>query len=846
MLDKLLNRIKNGQDSDTEMVTPDNLPAFITDAARHPALLAQLDEALAKSQLSAPKILKTSSSNLLQALMDQDVDLRHQFLMSAFKLKPKNDWYEQVARVNLIGKLIAATPVEHKDYVLEILSAIRTFAANSYHYWSFLTKLLVKELENHTVENSLDPEISKMLSTWHYAGNYFSPTKEYKEFLRRIEALISQFTEKDILGTLLPSLGLRDLTNTSEQLRSWISTAPEHSQQVANWLLGCVQESGKTKPTDKWLKTIGLTLKDYPETALARQVCDLLDAMTADIKLLHKLPPDMHYSKAVYVPEWGCAVAWYASYYLGHHAEIRLALDQLANYSLKKYPGVGPLAAKLGNACLRSFAYMRGMEGISLLFRYKAKASNRNVIKLTETLLNEAAERQQMSRSDLEDLSVPPFGLDAKQCRTETFDEYQATLSIRDQTEAVLTWQVVNGKAMKSVPSAIKETYKTEIKQLQLAQKELQNVLKAQSSRIENAYLQQRSWRFGDFTTRYVQHPVLRTLAARLIWRFEEGAQQGDGIFFEGRWVDRNGQALEWLSDKTRVQLWHPLGNNPDAVLQWREWLMAQGITQPFKQAYREIYLVTPPELRTNSYSNRFAAHIIRQHQFSAIAGQRDWHYTLQGQWDSHNTPYRLLPNWNYKIEFWVEPMGDAAPVSDSGVYVYINTDQVRFYHGGRLVNMPEVPPILFSELMRDVDLFVGVCSIGNDPNWQDSGEHNRFDNYWRSYAFSEELAESGKMRRAALERLIPRLKIGPQCQFTDKYLVVKGKKHTYKIHCGSGNILMSPNDQYLCIVPDSSSKPTSVYLPFEGDRMLSIIISKALMLAEDDKITDTTILRQL
>jgi hypothetical protein len=846
VLDKLLNRIKNGQLSDTEMVTPENLPAFITETGHHTAIQAQLIEDLAASQLIRPKLLKNDSSNLLPVLMKQEASVRHQFLMSAFKFKTAQNWYEQIALVNLIGKLVASTPVENKNYVLEILSAIRTFTANSHIDWLFLSKLLVKELEDHSAENTLDPDVCKMLSTWHYAGNYFTPTKEYKEFLRRIEALISQVTEKDILGTLLPSLGLRDLSNTREQLITWISTAPEHSQQVANWLLSCVQESGKTKPTDKWLKTIGLTLKDYPETALARQVCDLLDAITTDIKLLHKLPPDIHYRKGVDVPEWGCGVAWYASYYLGHHAEIRLAIDQLANYSLKKYPGVGPLAAKLGNACLRSFAYMQGMEGISLLFRYKAKASNRNVIKLTETLLNEAAERQQMSRSDLEDLSVPQFGLDEIQRRTETFDEYGATLSIRNQTEAVLEWQAANGKAMKSVPSAIKETYKSEIKQLQLAQKELQTVLKAQSSRIENAYLQQRSWRFSDFTTRYVQHPVLRTLAARLIWRFEEGAQQGDGIFWEGRWVDRNGQPLEWLSDKTTVQLWHPLGNNPDVVLQWREWLMAQGITQPFKQAYREIYIVTPPELRTNSYSNRFAAHIIRQHQFSAIAGQRDWHYTLQGQWDSHNTPYRLLPNWNYKIEFWVEPMGDATPVSDSGVYVYINTDQVRFYHGGRLVNMPDVPPILFSELMRDVDLFVGVCSIGNDPSWQDSGEHNRFDNYWRSYAFSEELAESGKIRRAALERLIPRLKIGPQCHFTDKYLVVKGKKHTYKIHCGSGNILMSPNDQYLCIVPDSSSKPSSVYLPFEGDRMLSIIISKALMLAEDDKITDTTILRQL
>ena len=53
-------------------------------------------------------------------------------------------------------------------------------------------------------------------------------------------------------------------------------------------------------------------------------------------------------------------------------------------------------------------------------------------------------------------------------------------------------------------------------------------------------------------------------------------------------------------------------------------------------------------------------------------------------------------------------------------------------------------------------------------------------------------------------------------------------------------------NDQYLCIVPNSSMEGTNVNLPFEGDRMLAVILSKAFMLAEDTKITDMTITRQI
>ncbi|WP_345152974.1 hypothetical protein, partial [Nonomuraea rubra] len=61
----------------------------------------------------------------------------------------------------------------------------------------------------------------------------------------------------------------------------------------------------------------------------------------------------------------------------------------------------------------------------------------------------------------------------------------------------------------------------------------------------------------------------------------------------------------------------------------------------------------------------------------------------------------------------------------------------------------------------------------------------------------------------------------------------------------GSGNILMEPNDAYLCIVPGGGGD--QVFLPFEEDGgMLSVILSKAFLLAADTAITDPSITRQL
>ncbi len=159
---------------------------------------------------------------------------------------------------------------------------------------------------------------------------------------------------------------------------------------------------------------------------------------------------------------------------------------------------------------------------------------------------------------------------------------------------------------------------------------------------------------------------------------------------------------------------------------------------------------------------------------------------------------------------------------------------------------LDQVPPLVFSEILRDVDLFVGVASVGNDPNWADGGPGGQYRDYWQSYSFGE-LSATAQTRKALLERLIPRLKIADRCTLADRFLIVRGSIRTYKIHLGSGNILMAPNDQYLCIVPkQTTANGERVHLPFEGDGTLSIILSKAFLLADDMKITDPTITSQL
>src|SRR5205807_5813130 len=114
------------------------------------------------------------------------------------------------------------------------------------------------------------------------------------------------------------------------------------------------------------------------------------------------------------------------------------------------------------------------------------------------------------------------------------------------------------------------------------------------------------------------------------------------------------------LPGDAEVELWHPIGRPMHDVISWRTWLERHEVRQPFKQAHREVYLLTDAERRTATYSNRFAAHILRQHQFNALCAARGWNNQLRLLVDAEFPPAtRLLPAWDLRAEFWIEGIGD-------------------------------------------------------------------------------------------------------------------------------------------------------------------------------------------
>ena len=143
----------------------------------------------------------------------------------------------------------------------------------------------------------------------------------------------------------------------------------------------------------------------------------------------------------------------------------------------------------------------------------------------------------------------------------------------------------------------------------------------------------------------------------------------------------------------------------------------------------------------------------------------------------------------------------------------------------GEVIPLKDVDPVLFSETMRDLDLAVSTAYVGGvDPETSHS---------------------TVEMRIAIAAELVKLLKLD-NVYFTERHARISGKLAEYSVHMGSG-VVHAMEKGMIPILPVQSQHRGRVFLPFaDEDPKTAEIMSKIILLSEDKKIKDPTILDML
>ncbi len=388
-----------------------------------------------------------------------------------------------------------------------------------------------------------------------------------------------------------------------------------------------------------------------------------------------------------------------------------------------------------------------------------------------------------------------------------------------------------NGKQLKSLPSRLgKNPYVLKVKD---AHKKLKDQYVRTKKMMEES-MEGGDWFTAEEVLGLFKNPVVKAILEPLVFVREDRKNPPEPDFagfacpdpseaFDGQALAAgnlnlrawDGQTLS-LAPEDRLRVAHPLDLYKSG--QWHEYqkyLFDHQICQPFKQVFRELYVKLPEELGLKA-SRMFAGNQIQpQKTVGCLRGRRwvaDYEDGLQKIYYKENIIARI-----YALADWFSPSDVEAPTLEWVEF----SDRKTFMP----LTIEQVPDLIYSEVMRDVDLAVSVAHAGGvDPETSHS---------------------TIEMRRAIVEFNLPLFGL-KNVTLKDSHALIDGTRARYSVHLGSG-VAHQEGGAMLNILPVHSQKRGKLFLPFvDEDPKTAEIMSKIVLLAEDKKIKDPFILDQI
>ena len=365
-----------------------------------------------------------------------------------------------------------------------------------------------------------------------------------------------------------------------------------------------------------------------------------------------------------------------------------------------------------------------------------------------------------------------------------------------------------DGKTLKSVPAKLKKN------ETVLALTEMVKTLTEQYRRtrvmLERAMEDSTTFTFGELSA-LSAHPVVYPMLKNLV------LISGDAVgFLAEKGLVNDAGVIQNLEDNAEIKIAHPFHlYSKGCWRNYQKYLFENKIAQPFRQVFRELYVKTAEEMDM-LHSLRYAGNQIQPAKTVGALKSRRWvadiEDGLQKVYYKENIVAQI-----YALADWFSPADIEAPTLEWVCFTNRKT--------GEEIKIADIPDIVFSEVMRDIDLAVSVAHAGGvDPETSHS---------------------TMEMRAAILSFVLPMFRIA-NVKVEGHHAIVDGKLAEYSIHLGSG-IVHQIGGAMIPVLPVHSQHRGKIFLPFvDDDPKTAEIISKVLLFAEDDKIKDPMILSNI
>ena len=488
-------------------------------------------------------------------------------------------------------------------------------------------------------------------------------------------------------------------------------------------------------------------------------------------------------------------------------ADVEKEITAKRNKDLVMSYGLIPLKRAREKDMLARYAFLQNFRKESKQFGAQRRASEAKAVEIALANLARACGFADVTRL----VWTAETGLiqeHAAHFAPKTVDGVELWIDVAEDGRASVVC-AKDGKALKSIPAKLKKhAYVAELKK---TEKHLREQYRRTKKMLEEAMEDGTPLFAYEIANIIENNPVIAPLLQTLVFELDTAL----GFYEDGVLVAPDGTRTEVAAD-AELKIAHALDLYESGTwATYQKYLFEKGIKQPFKQVFRELYVKTADE-RGKETSLRYAGHQIQPAKTVALLKTRRW--VIDGTEGLQRVYYKAnIIARIYALADWFSPADIEAPT----------LEWVDFFDRKTFKKLPidDVPDLIFTEVMRDVDLVVSVAHVGGvDPE----ASHSTIE-----------------MRRAIVQFNLPLFKLD-NVRLEGTHAHIHGTLGDYTVHLGSG-IVQQKAGAMVNVLPVHSQHRGRLFLPFlDEDPKTAEIMSKIILFAEDKKIKDPFILEQI
>ena len=347
-------------------------------------------------------------------------------------------------------------------------------------------------------------------------------------------------------------------------------------------------------------------------------------------------------------------------------------------------------------------------------FSRKYKNKNKNIGAAANESFTLVAEELGVSPYDLADAIIPDFGFDGLFKEFEVNGEtYRAFIG----NDFKLAFLNEDNKFFKSVPKGTSKEIQEEFKEIG---KEIKDIVKSQSSRLEQYLVIQRKWNAEKWQAFFMTNPVMFVYAIRLIWGAFDQKQQLLFTFSvqeDQTLLNEEGDEIE-LEEGVFIGMVHPISLQETQKNTWIERLADADLESIFPQLTRPVISFRDKD-KGIKMSKEFQGIEFGGYAFVAKLEKSGWFRGSVVDGGGISSYYKDFSELGITAILMQEGCIGVGYLDENAVLgelMFVNNKTVQFgsymydepskAEDPRLIPFENVPAIIYSEVIADMQFF--------------------------------------------------------------------------------------------------------------------------------------------